>query len=303
MPESEAPAAPAALDGRVCVLSGATGGLGRATARGLAGLGARVVLLARSAEKGSALVSSIRAELPEARLELLVVGDLANLEDSAATADRLLERYSRIDVLVHNAGAIFSRREITTNGFERTFALNVLSPFVLTCRLARRLVESAPARVVNVASAAHRMRTVPWETLADRRPYRPLGAYGESKLELILLTHEFARRFAGTGVTVNSLHPGLVRSGFGRNNPGGLGRVLGWTLSVVGRSPRIGARTSVYLASAPEVRGSTGEYFVRSRAHPSSAASYDPAAERRLFEECERLSGCRFSAQLGPEGS
>jgi NAD(P)-dependent dehydrogenase (short-subunit alcohol dehydrogenase family) len=225
------------------------------------------------------------------QVEALRVGDLALMADTRELATALLDRYSAIHILVNNAGAYFRRREVTPDGLERTFALNVLSPYMLTTLLAPRLMASAPARVVNVSSAAHRGARVDFTDLQSSRRYSGFSVYGASKLELLWLTREVARRLNGKGVTVNAVHPGFVRSGFALNNGGGtaLGmRILG---RLFGRSVVRGADTPVFVASAPELASVTGGYYSDRKSHRGSDDSRDPAKGRRIFEECARLSG------------
>ena len=215
--------------------------------------------------------------------------DLALRTETEATAQALLQRYPRIHLLVNNAGVYLVRRETTSEGFERTFALNVLSPFLLTSWLAPRLMESAPARVVNVASAAHQGNSVDFSDLQSSHRYRGLRAYGRSKLELLLLTREFARRLEGTGVSVNAVHPGFVASGFGQNNGGGLAVGMRVVQALFGRSVRRGAAVPLFAATDPEVGARTGQYIAGRRVVPGSAASQDMAVARRLYDVCREL--------------
>ena len=271
------------ITGRTVVVTGASSGIGRETARELAHRGAHVVLAVRSRERAEATVAEIRSELPEARLSYHLA-DLALLGQVRRLARELEAAYPKVDVLVNNAGAYFSRREVTVEGFERTWALNVLSPFLLTHLLVGRLQASAPARVVNVSSMAHRGYPLNFDNLEGTRNYAGLRRYGQSKLALLLWGYELARRLDGTGVTVNAAHPGFVASGFGRNNPGFTGRFIGGLAFLFGHRPRAGARTVIYLASSPEVEGVTGRYFARQRALRSSPESYDLAASARLWK-------------------
>jgi NAD(P)-dependent dehydrogenase (short-subunit alcohol dehydrogenase family) len=288
MPSTSVPPAP-----QLCVVTGAGGGLGSAIARGLAAQGMGLLLTSRRAEAAQRLAQEIRRDAPGVEVRVLPTGDLAELATVRDLA-RALRGFSQIHALINNAGAIFSRPGLTSDRIERTFALNVLAPFLLTTLLADRLSKSAPARVINVSSAAHLRQRLDWDHLSDGMGYRAFRAYGRSKLALLLLTHAFSRRLAGHRVTVNALHPGLVRTGFGADNPGGTGRLIAYGLRLVGTSPMRGARTAVYLGSSPEVAATTGEYFVRMRPHRSSAASYDLADEERLFAHCESLTGTQW---------
>ncbi len=279
-----------ALRGRVAVVTGATSGIGREIARGLAQAGATTVVVGRGPERTAAAAAQLARETGNPDLEPMPVDDLALLSETRNVASRLLGRHDRIDILVNNAGAMFTRRERTTEGHERTFALNVLSPFLLTSLLAGRLIESAPARVVNVASAAHRGRSVDFSDLESAARYSGFGVYGRSKLELILLTRELARRLSRTGVTVNAVHPGFVRSGFGQNTPGATAIAIRGLARVFGRSPLRGAETPLFVAVDPSLEGVTGTYFSERTAQPGSRASQDPDDAERLYRVCRELT-------------
>jgi NAD(P)-dependent dehydrogenase (short-subunit alcohol dehydrogenase family) len=280
------------LAGKTILITGATGGIGRAAARALAGTGAQLVLVGRNQAKAEATVSEIRLATGNDQLSY-VLGDLSVLAEVRRVAGEVLERHDRVDVLVNNAGGIFARRQVTADGFEHTFALNHLGYFVLTDLLLERLRASAPARIVNVSSDAHRSaRLAMLDDLQSERGYGPMGfgAYGRSKLMNVLFTYELARRLEGTGVTANAMHPGFVASGFGLNNRGLVAALIRLT-QLFARTPEQGADTAVYLASSPDVEGMTGQYFADRKAVASSAVSYDVAAQQRLWEISARLVG------------
>ncbi|HEV8049565.1 MAG TPA: SDR family NAD(P)-dependent oxidoreductase, partial [Thermoplasmata archaeon] len=216
--------------------------------------------------------------------------DLSLLADVRRLAGELADSTPSANVLVNNAGALFSHREVTSEGIERTFALNVLSPFLLTRLLHDRLRQNAPARVVMVASAAHVGNKLHLDDLEGRAKYSGYAAYGRSKLALILLTHEFARRWKPDGISVNAVHPGFVRSGFGHNNGGGTSAAIRF-LALFALSATKGATTPVYVATSPQVEGTTGEYFAKSRVLPSSPESYDEAIGRKLWDICSEKVG------------
>jgi NAD(P)-dependent dehydrogenase (short-subunit alcohol dehydrogenase family) len=279
------------LAGRVAVVTGGTSGIGREVARRLASLGATTVIVGRGKDRVAKTAADIAGSTRNPSVESVAVTDLALHADTEAAAQELLQRHSKIHLLVNNAGALFLQRETTSEGLERTFALNVLSPFLLTSRLAPRLIESAPARVVNVSSAAHYGTSVDFSDLQNRPPYKGYRAYGRSKLELLLLTREFARRFEGTGVTVNAVHPGFVASGFGSNNGGGAAVGLGVVKFLFAKSIRRGAVAPLFAATDPTVAGVTGQYISGRKVKPGSTASQDRLAARRLYEACVELTG------------
>jgi NAD(P)-dependent dehydrogenase (short-subunit alcohol dehydrogenase family) len=276
---------------KVCLVTGATSGIGYVTARELARRGATVALVGRDKARVEAAVARIRQETGAAAVVDYLLADLSSQAQVRQLAQEFTGHYPRLDVLVNDAGAIFTTRQETVDGLEMTFALNHLAPFLLTNLLLDTLKASAPARVVTVASDAHKGATLPFDDLQHARGrYSGLGVYGESKLANIMFTYELARRLAGTGIATNTLHPGFVASGFARNN----GRLYGVAMTLlrpVMVSAEKGAQTPIYLATAPEVAGVSGQYFINCKPARSSAASYDEAAARRLWEVSERLTG------------
>ena len=279
------------MEGRTVVITGANSGVGKATAVARAAAGARTVMTARDESRGRQAQEDVKRASGSDRVDL-VVFDLADLASVREGARRLLDAYERIHVLVNNAGLVLSHRAVTTDGFEATFATNHLGPFLLTRELTDRLKESAPARVVTVASTAHRSarRGLDFDDLQSERRYAGMRAYGRSKLANILFTNELARRLAGSGVTANSLHPGTVATGFARDHDAS--GLLAFGVKVIKPfvlTPERGARTSVYLASSPEVEGVTGHYFIKCRARRPSAAARDEAAAARLWSVSEEL--------------
>ena len=273
--------------GKVCLLTGATTGIGRAAAEGLARSGLTLVLAGRDAARTEAAVEGVRRASGNDRVEGLVA-DLSLGSEVRRLAVEFRARHRRLDVLVNNAGAIFTRREETAEGREKTLALNHLAYFLLTRELLDLLLASAPARVVNVASEAHRGTRLDFDDLDSRHRYSGLGVYGRSKLMNLLFTAELARRLEGKAVTANALHPGVVATGFGGNTPG-LFRTLVRIAQPFMLSPEKGARTLVYLATSPEVEGVSGKYFYRCREMRPSPAARDPESARRLWELSEQL--------------
>jgi NAD(P)-dependent dehydrogenase (short-subunit alcohol dehydrogenase family) len=275
---------------RVCLLTGATLGIGRAAAEALVPMGMELVLVARDRARLEALAAELRQGTPGARVGV-ISGDLSRMSEVRRIAREFLATHDRLHVLANNAGAIFTERQLTPEGMERTLALNHLAYFVLTEELLPVLRASTPARIVSVSSDAHMGMRVELDDLNYARGrYRPLVAYGRSKLMNILFTRELARRLEGTGVTANTYHPGFVRSGFGQNNPGFLGKFIK-VGQVFARTPERGARTLVYLATSPEVDVVSGKYFHDERQSRTSAAGQDMEMARRLWEASVRLAG------------
>lgn len=278
---------------RTILITGATSGIGRAAARALALQGHRVILVGRSAEKAEATAAELRQAADNPAVDFLVA-DLSLLAEVRRLADQVLERCPQLHVLINNAGAFFARRHVTAEGLEMTFALDHLSPFLLTNLLLERLKTSAPARVVVVASATERSAKLDWDDLPMARRYNGFQAYANAKRCNLLFTYELARRLAGTGVTANALHPGAVATGIWSRPFGPLGGLVRPFTRLAMRSPEQGAETVVYLATSPEVEGITGQYFVDCQPRHSSRASQDPEAARRLWEISARLCGLTF---------
>jgi NAD(P)-dependent dehydrogenase (short-subunit alcohol dehydrogenase family) len=276
------------MRGRVAVVTGGTSGIGLEIVRGLALRGAHTVVVGRGKGRASSVAEAIRGRTGNSQVEGVEVRDLSLRAGWSTLADELLRRFPAIHVLVNNAGAYYVRREVTADGFERSFALNALAPLGLTTLLRDRLRASAPARVVNIASAAHEGYAVDFNDLQSA-DYHGFEAYARSKLELILLSRELARRFAGTGVTVNSLHPGLIRSGFASNNRETSARLLRLLIFLFGRGVRVGAETALRVAGDSDLEHVSGEYFSRGRVVTGSSASRDLSTARRLYEVCVPL--------------
>jgi NAD(P)-dependent dehydrogenase (short-subunit alcohol dehydrogenase family) len=289
------------MHGKVCIVTGAASGIGAITAQALARQGAAVILVDRDSEKGAVTVSQIKQQTGNPAVEFMRA-DLSAQQEIRQLAQQFKSRYQRLDVLVNNAGATFPRRQETVDGLEMTFALNYLAYFLLTNLLLDTIKGSAPARIINVSSRAHARAQINFDDLQSRSDYRGPRAYARSKLAIVLFTYELARRLKGTGVTVNTLHPGSVATNFSTNKGGIVGplmRVAATTLAMNNGKgtglltrlfrfaligPAEGAQTSIYLATSPEVAGVTGKYFVKCKAVPSSPASYDTATASRLWQ-------------------
>lgn len=277
------------MDGKVVVITGATSGIGQVAAERLAAMGARVVLVARDKERAEAALARLRERAPRIA-HSIHYADLSRLADMKRVAVEVAAAESRIDVLINNAGALFSSRQVTADGLELTFATNHLAYFVLTHGLRERLMASAPARVVNTSSDAHNGARLDFGDLQSAKGYRGLKVYGRSKLCNVLYTRELARRSAGTGITANCLHPGFVATRFG-DRSGGLLSYAVRVAKTFAISAEKGADTLVYLASSPEVATVSGAYFYKCRPAMPSAEANDDAAAERLWSESARLAG------------
>lgn len=276
------------MSGQTALVTGATGGIGLATAVALAGLGARVGVVGRDEKRTAAAVQAVLA-VPGSGGADGFLADFSDPREVRALAAEVLAAYPRLDVLVNNAGGYWSDRHVSADGLEWTFAVNHLAPFLLTSLLEERLRESAPARIVTVASDAHRAGRIEFDDLQAERGYAGMRAYAQSKLANILFTPELARRLSGSGVAAYSVHPGTVRTGFAREDAG---RLFGLVLragALLMKSPEQGAQTSVYAASSPELVGRTGEYLAKSRVARPSARAQDDVAAARLWSVSEDL--------------
>lgn len=277
------------MQGKVCLITGATGGIGRITAEALARAGATVVLVGRSAEKTQEVTESIRSNTGNSNVNYLLA-DLSEQAQVRRLAQEFRSRYDRLHVLVNNAGAVFMKNQKSADGIEMTFALNHLAYFLLTNLLLDMITASAPARIINVSSQAHISGRLNLEDLQNQRSYNAWRAYSQSKLANVYFTYELARRLAGTNVTANALHPGFVATNFGRSN-GGFFNPLFRLIQIAAIGPEEGAQTTIYLASSAEVEGVTGKYFDKCRAVPSSRVSYDEGIARQLWEVSARMTG------------
>jgi NAD(P)-dependent dehydrogenase (short-subunit alcohol dehydrogenase family) len=270
---------------RIVLVTGATGGIGLATAHGIARQGATVVIAGRDLARTRAAVEQIKKESGNPRVDFLVA-DLSVMSDIRRLAAEFQERYAQLHVLVNNVGAIFINGQVSSEGIEMTLALNHLGPYLLTRSLYNLLKASTPSRIVNVSSLAHLGARLDTSNLQ----FSGWKGYKRSKLANILFAYELARRSEGTGITVNALSPGLVASSFGLNNPGPY-RLIKPLVDVFAVSVPKGAETSIYLACSPEVEGVTGKYFTRCRPRRSSKASYDQAAAARLWDVSATMTG------------
>jgi NAD(P)-dependent dehydrogenase (short-subunit alcohol dehydrogenase family) len=297
------------MHGKVCMVTGAASGIGAITAQALAQQGATVIMVDCNTEKGEITAGQIKKETGNSAVEFKYV-DLSAQNEIRQLVQQFRSHYQRLDVLINNAGAIFPSREETVDGLEKTFALNYLAYFLLTNLLLDTLKASAPARIINVSSRAHARAQINFDDLQSRSNYNGRQAYEKSKLAIVLFTYELARRLEGTGVTANTLHPGVVATNFSTSNRG----MVGWLMQVIADnyaahkagdtnilsrlasrlgiiSAEQGAQTSIYLATSPDVNGITGKYFVESKAVPSSQASYDTTAASKLWQASMAYTG------------
>jgi NAD(P)-dependent dehydrogenase (short-subunit alcohol dehydrogenase family) len=292
------------VGGKRVVITGATNGIGLAAAKQLGRLGAELAIVARSAERARTAVAEIEAASashPSRSKVDVLIADLASQHDVRRLATEIEQRYPRLDVLINNAGAMYTSRQLTQDGLELTWAVNHLAPFLLTELLLDLLEASAPSRIITTSSGAHHGAHIPFDDLNGERSYAAMGyeRYGQSKLANILFTRELARRLEGSGVTANCFHPGFVATGFGQNNGGPMG--LGMRIShLFARKPDQGAETLVWLADSPEVSNMSGGYFVDKRRLQPSEAARDLESARRLWQVSEDQTGLR--AAVAPAG-
>lgn len=270
------------MQGKICLITGGTNGIGKSTAQGLASMGATVVIVGRDAHKTAQVAAELRATSGNTNVDFLLA-DLSSQQDIRRMADEFKRKHSHLHVLLNNAGGVFLKREISVDGIEMTFALNHLAYFLLTHLLLDTIKASAPARIINVSSNAHTGSKIDFDNLQGERNFGP-RAYGQSKLANILFTTELAHRLSGTGVTVNALHPGFVSTGFGSNNAGVLMKIMRVIVPLIARSPERGAETSIYLASSPDLEGITGKYFYDSKMIPAAPQASDMTVAKRLWD-------------------
>jgi retinol dehydrogenase 14 len=285
----------ALMAGKFVLVTGGTGGVGKATAIGLAALGARVGITGRDQSRTEAAAADIRAAPGSPAVDAFAA-DMAVQAGVRRLAAQVLGAYPRLDVLVNNVGGFWAHRHVTADGLEHTFALNHLAPFLLTSLLLDRLIASAPARIVTVASGAHASGRIDFDDLQGEQNYSGQRAYSQSKLANVMFTYELARRLEGTGVTATALHPGVVRTGFGAEDQAAHMAVVLRGARLFMKTPAQGAETPIYLASSPEVEGITGRYFANRKPRTSSKASYDTTAAARLWRVSAGLAGMTATA-------
>ncbi len=271
------------MQGKTCLITGGTNGIGKATALELARMGATVVIVGRSAEKTHQVVEEIRLATGNVNVDSLLA-DLSSQQDVRRLASDFKGKHAHLHVLLNNAGGIFMTRQLSVDGIEMTFALNHLAYFLLTNLLLDTIKASASARIINVSSGAHASGKIEFDNLQGERSFSSTAPYGNSKLANILFTIELAQRLAGTGVTVNALHPGLVSTGLGKDNPGFLMKVIRAVVPFVARSAEKGSETSIYLASSPAVENVSGSYFVDCKVSQPAPQATDRAVASKLWD-------------------
>ena len=276
------------LKGKVCMVTGATAGIGIVTAKALAQQGATVIVAGRNKEKSVSTVDQIRKETENHDVEY-ILADLSVQKEVRKLADDFKSKFKRLDILVNNAGAVFDKRFETADGLEMTFALNHLSYFLLTDLLLDTIKASVPSRIINVSSDAHKGAKINFDDIQGKKKYGAMRAYGQSKLANILFTYELARKLEGSGVTSNALHPGFVASSFGSNMRGAFRLILRF-LQLFAMSSENGAETSIYLATSPNVANINGKYFVKKKEVRTSVKSYDKNIGEKLWKVSEELT-------------
>jgi retinol dehydrogenase-14 len=278
------------MAGKVVLITGGTGGIGKATAIGLATMGARVGITGRDLVRSEQAAAEIRAASRNPAVEAFAA-DLSSQAEVRRLAAAVLGAYPRLDVLVNNVGGFWAHRHPTADGLEHTFALNHLAPFLLTNLLLDRLKASAPARVVTVSSGEQARGRIDFEDLQGARDYSAQRAYSQSKLANVIFTNELARRLQGSGVTATSLHPGVVRTNFGAEDQAGFFAVMGGMVRPFLKTPARGAQTSIYLASSPDVEGVSGQFFANRKPKTANKLAYDTDMAARLWQVSADLVG------------
>jgi retinol dehydrogenase 14 len=276
------------LTGKTVLVTGATSGIGLEASIALAQMGARVVMVGRDPRKTAEKAGEVSSKSGSTLVDSLLC-DLASQAQVRALAESFLAKYDRLDVLVNNAGTVYTKRTLTEDNLEATFAVNYLSAFLLTNLLLDRIIQSAPARIVNVASTGHYGGTLDFNDLGFERGYQIMRAYSRSKLAEVLFTRELARRLRDTGVTVNALHPGAVATNIWDGAPVFTRPFFALAKRIAMISPQAGGQTIVYLASSPEVEGKTGLYFDKNQPRAPSALAQDDALAARLWDESAKL--------------
>ena len=282
------------LKGNVCMVTGATSGIGVVTAKALAQEGATVIVVGRNKEKSFSVVDQIKKKTGNPNVQYMLA-DLSVQKEVRQLTEDFTGKFKRLDILVNNAGAVFNKRIETVDGLEMTFALNHLGYFLLTNLLLGTIKASAPSRIINVSSDAHKGAKINFDDIQGTKKYGVMRAYGQSKLANILFTYELARKLEGSGVTSNALNPGFVASSFGSNMSGTFRLILRF-LQLFAMSSENGAETSIYLATSPNVANINGKYFVKKKEVRTSVKSYDKNIGEKLWKVSEELTNFSVSS-------
>jgi len=275
------------MEGKVCLITGANSGIGKETAKALAKMNANVVMLCRDKERGEEVQKEIIEQTGNKSVDLFIC-DLSSQDSIRKFISEFKNKYQNLHVLINNAGVMLKNRKISVDGFEMNFAVHLLGPFLLSNLLLDVLKKSAPSRIINVASAAHKRAKIDFEDLQSvNKKYRLFSVYGISKLAEILFTYELSRKLEGTKITANAVHPGVVATNLGQDQS----KFSQWFSRKFFKSPEEGAQTSIYLASSPEVEGITGKYFINKEPRESSEESYNEGDAKRLWKVCVAMTG------------
>ena len=275
------------MNGKICMITGANSGIGKATAIDLAKLNATVIMVCRNNERGEEAQKEIIEQTGNKSVDLLIC-DLSSQDAIHKVVSEFKNKYQNLHVLINNAGVMLKTRKLSVDGFEMNFAVHLLAPFLLINSLLDILKNSAPSRIINVGSAAHKRAKMDFDDLqSENKKYRLFTVYGRSKLAEILFTYELSRKLEGTGVTANAVHPGVVNTNLGRDQS----KFSQWFARKFFKSPEEGAETSIYLATSPEVEGITGKYFINKEQRQSSEESYNEEYAKRLWKISEEMTG------------
>ncbi len=287
------------MKGKICLITGSNSGIGKETAVGLARMGATVVMVVRNRERGEKAKAEIIQKTGNQFIDLILC-DMSSMNSIKSFASKFKAKYDRIDVLINNAGAEFVKRQVTAEGFERTFAVDYLAPFLLTYELLDLLKASAPSRIINVSSGLAKNGKINFVDLQNEKNYNGMQAYSNAKLMLMMFTYELSRRLQGIGVTVNVLMPGFVATNLGKNSGSLRSRIMFTMVRPMQISAKKGAETSVYLASADEVKDVSGKCFAKKKEVQTCPASYDQEVQRQLWSETVRLLGLNEEDAIEP---
>ncbi|TFF95380.1 MAG: SDR family oxidoreductase [Promethearchaeota archaeon] len=288
------------MRGKNVMITGANSGIGKQTGIDLAKMGATIIMIARNKERAFAALEEIKEASKSEKIDLFIA-DLSDQDSIRSMVKNFKKNYKKLDVLINNAGIMLTKRRSTKEGYEMTLATNHLGHFLLTSLLLQTLIKSAPARIINVSSVAHKFGNLDFDDLQLEENFNGLLAYGNSKLANIMFTYALARHLEGTGVTVNALHPGTVKTNFGKRNESRWSRLFFKFLHLFFSDVKKGAKTSVYLASSPEIEEISGKYFVKSKLKKSSRASYDEEVQEKLWTISEKLTHTSYTQLLNEE--